>query len=197
MIKRDCEATTIYYFAKIFELQVMSVKIYGLADIKKELQFHDKSHLVDLCLRLARFKKDNKELLAYLLFEADNERGFIEAVIAETGFMFSQLPSNSYQMAKSMRKILRVLNKYVKFMGSKEAEIEFTLSFCRNYIQYADRRGSYKPLRLIFTRQLEKIKKAIDKLHEDLQFDYTQDYNTMLEEAQTQLKWFYKDDYLL
>ena len=173
------------------------MKVYGLADIKKELQFHDKGTLTELCLRLARYKKENKELLAYLLFEADNERSFIESVIAENGFMFSQLPSNNYQMAKSMRKILRLLNKNIKFMGSKEAEIEFSISFCRNYIQYADRRGSYKPMRLIFTRQLEKIKKAIEKLHEDLQFDYAQDYNAMLEDAQAELKWFYKDDYLL
>jgi len=177
--------------------QHMSVKAYGLGDIKKELQFHDKGHLIDLCLRLARYKKENKELLAYLLFDADNERGFIDGVIAESGFMFSQLPSNNYQMAKSMRKILRLLGKYVKFMGSKEAEIEFLLSFCKNYIQYADRRGSYKPMRLILTRQLEKVKKAIGQLHEDLQFDYTQDYNTVVEDAQAQLKWFYKDDYLL
>lgn len=175
----------------------MSIKVYGLADIKKELQFHDKDSLVELCLRLARHKKENKELMAYLLFEADNEQTFIDNVVAESGFMFSQLPSNNYQMAKSMRKILRLLNKYIKFMGSKQAEIEFLLSFCRNYVQYADRRGSYKPLRLILTRQLEKIRKAIAKLHEDLQFDYSQDYNTLLDEAANKLKWFYKNDYLL
>lgn len=175
----------------------MSIKAYGLAEIKKELQFHDKSYLIELCLRLGRYKKENKELLAYLLFDADNERGFIDSVIAEMGFMFSQLPSNNYQMAKSMRKILRLINKYVKFMASKEAEIEFLLSFCRNYIEYADRRGSYKPMRLIFTRQLEKIVKAIAKLHEDLQFDYAQEYSTVLDKAQEQFRWFYKDDHVL
>jgi hypothetical protein len=175
----------------------MSVKTYGLQDIKKELQFLDNGQLIELCLRLARYKKENKELLAYLLFDANNERAFIESVIAETGFMFSQLPSNSYQMAKSLRKILRLLSKYVKFMGSKEAEIEFLISFCRNYIQYADRRGAYKPMRLILTRQLEKIHKAIEKLHEDLQFDYSQDYNAMLDDAEDKLKWFDKIDYLM
>ncbi len=174
----------------------MSTKTYGLQDIKKELQFLDNNQLMELCLRLARHKKENKELLAYLLFDADNERGFIESVIAENGFMFSQLPSNGYQMAKSLRKILRLLGKYVKFMGSKEAEIEFLISFCRNYIQYADRRGSYKPMRLILTRQLEKIKKAIEKLHEDLQFDYSQDFNTILDEAEDNLKWFNKNDFV-
>ena len=173
------------------------MKTYGLQDIKKELQFLDNNQLMELCLRLGRHKKENKELLAYLLFDAGNERSFIENVIAENGFMFSQLPSNSYQMAKTLRKILRLLGKYVKFMGSKEAEIEFLVSFCRNYIQYADRRGSYKPLKLILTRQLEKIKKAIEKLHEDLQFDYSQDFNAMLDEAEAQLKWFNKNDYVL
>jgi hypothetical protein len=171
----------------------MTTKTYGLADIKKELQFLDNAQLTELCLRLARYKKENKELLAYLLFDAGNEQGFIESVIAENGFMFSQLPSNAYQMAKSLRKILRLINKYVKFMGSKEAEIQLLLSFCRNYIQYADRRGSYKPLRLILTRQLEKIRKAIEKLHEDLQFDYSQDYAALLDEAENELRWFNKN----
>ena len=175
----------------------MSVKVYGLQDIKKELQHLDSTQLADLCLRLARYKKENKELLAYLLFEAHNEQAFIDNVIAENGFMFSQLPSNNYHLAKGLRKILRLINKYVKFTGSKEAEIQLLISFCRNYIQYADRRTAYKPLRLILTRQLDKIKKTIEKLHEDLQFDYSQDYNAMLAEAEDKLKWFDKHSYQL
>ena len=175
----------------------MSVKIYGLQDIKKELQHLDSTQMADLCLRLARYKKENKELLAYLLFDADNEDVFIQSVIAESGFMFSQLPTNNYHLAKGLRKILRLLNKYVKFTGSKEAEIELLINFCRNYVQYADRRTSYKPLRLILIRQIDKIKKAIEKLHEDLQFDYSQDFNAMLTEAEDKLKWLDKDDYLL
>jgi hypothetical protein len=84
-------------------------------------------------------------------------------------------------------------------MGSKEAEIELLINFCRNYIQYIDRRASssYKPLRLILTRQLDKISKAIAKLHEDLQFDYSQDFNAMVGEADEKLKWVNMNDYLL
>ena len=175
------------------------MKIYGLQDIKKELQFLDNTQLVELCLRLVRHKKENKELMAYLLFEASNEQAFIEGLIAENGFMFSQLPSNNYQLAKGLRKILRLLNKYVKFAGSKQAEIELLISFCRNYIQYVDRRSSstYKPLRLILTRQLDKIRSSITKLHEDLQYDYSQDYNAMVGEAEEKLKWLNMNDYLL
>ncbi|MGZ3751017.1 MAG: hypothetical protein ACXVB0_09350 [Mucilaginibacter sp.] len=172
---------------------------YGVAEIKKELQHLDNAQLTELCLRLVRYKKENKELTGYLLFNADNERAFIDSLIAENGFMFSQLPHNNYQLGKSLRKILRVLNKYIKFTGSKQAEIELLISFCRNYVQYVDRRSSstYKPLRLILTRQLDKIRAAIAKLHEDLQYDYSQDFNAMVGEAEEKLKWLNMNDYLI
>jgi hypothetical protein len=176
----------------------MSMQTYGVQDIKKELQHLDNSQLTALCLRLVRYKKENKELTGYLLFDADNERAFIDSLIAENGFMFSQLPHNNYQLAKSLRKILRLMGKYVKFMASAEAEVELLINFCRNYVQYVDRRASsYKPLRLIFTRQLDKIRKLVTKLHEDLQFDYSQDFNVLLGQAEDQLKWLNKNDYEL
>ena len=175
----------------------MSTTTYGLQDIKKEIQHLSNLQITDLCLRLARYKKENKELLAYLLFEANNEQAFIEKVKAEVGFMFSQLPSQSYLAAKSIRKILRLISKYTKFIGSKEAEINLLLNFCTNYIEYTDKRASYKPLRLILTRQVQKIFTLIGKLHEDLQFDYREEYSALLNQAETKFSWFYKNDYLL
>ena len=169
----------------------MSITAYGLQDIKKEIQHLPDEQLAELCLRLARHKKENKELLAYLLFEANNEQAFTEQVKAEVGFMFSQLPSQSYLAAKSLRKILRLIGKYTKFMASKTAEIELLVSFCYSYLQYIDKRTSYKPIRLILTRQMEKIRTLILKLHEDLQFDYTEDYNRLLLEAENKLPWLY------
>src|SRR4051812_6633531 len=175
----------------------MSTITHGLQDIKKELQHLPAEQITELCLRLTRHKKENKELLAYLLFEADDEAAFIEKVKAEAGFMFSQLPVQSYNAAKALRKILRLIGKYTKFMASKTAEIELLINFCTNYVQYADRRSSYKPLRLILTRQLEKICGLIAKLHEDLQFDYSNDFNTMVEDAAAKLSWLNKSNYLL
>jgi hypothetical protein len=174
----------------------MSITVYGLQDIKKEIQHMLPEQVAELCLRLARYKKENKELLAYLLFEANNDQAFIEKIKAEVGFMYSQLPSQSYLAAKYIRKILRLIGKYNKFIGSKQAEIELLLNFCYTYLQYTDRKASYKPLRLILTRQLEKIRSLIGKLHEDLQFDYSQDYNLLVTEAANKLPWLYKDDYL-
>jgi hypothetical protein len=175
----------------------MSTTAYGLQHIKKEIQHLPQEQLTELLLRLARYKKENKELMAYLLFEAHDEAAFIEKVKAEAGFMFSQLPALSYHAAKGMRKILRLLSKYTKFTGSKQAEIELLLNFCDNYLEYADRRTSYKPIRLILTRQVEKVRNLINKLHEDLQFDYVDNYNNLLNDAEKKLSWFKKNDYLL
>jgi hypothetical protein len=175
----------------------MSIPAYGLQDIKKEIQHLHSEQIAELCLRLARYKKENKELLAYLLFEADNEQAFLEKVKAEAGFMFSQLPVHSYNAAKSMRKILRLLSKYTKFTASKEAEIDLLLNFCNNYIHYTDRKITYKPLRLILTRQVLKVRTLIGKLHEDLQYDYNQEYNSMIDEAEKKFPWFYKNDHIL
>jgi hypothetical protein len=175
----------------------MSVPVYGLQDIKKEVQHLSSIQVAELCLRLARYKKENKELLAYLLFEADNQQAFVEKVKGEIGFMFSQLPSQSYLAAKYIRKVLRLISKYNKFIGSKEAEIDLLLNFCYTYLQYTDRKVTYKPLRLLLTRQLEKIRTLIGKLHEDLQFDYSEDYNELVLEAESKLHWLYSGDYVI
>ncbi len=175
----------------------MSITTYGLQDIKKEVQHLPTQQVVELCLRLARYKKENKELLAYLLFEANDDAAFVEKIKGEIGFMFSQLPSQSYLAAKSIRKILRLISKYVKFMASKPAEIDLLLNFCYNYLQYTQKSTAYKPLRLILIRQIQKIQGLIGKLHEDLQFDHNQEYNALLDEATLKFPWFYKNDYLL
>ncbi|MEO6151120.1 MAG: hypothetical protein ABIN95_12620 [Mucilaginibacter sp.] len=175
----------------------MSITAYGLQHIKKEIQHLPHEQLQELVLRLARYKKENKELLAYMLFEAHDEAAFVEKVKAEIGFMFSQLPVQSYFAAKGLRKILRLITKYVKFMGSKTAEIDLLISFGHNYLQYADRKSSYKPLRVIFVRQLEKTRTLINKLHEDLQFDHSHDYENLLADADKKLQWLNINDHVL
>ena len=48
------------------------MKFASLSEIRKELQMLPPKRLQELCLRIARYKKENKELLAFLLFEDDN-----------------------------------------------------------------------------------------------------------------------------
>lgn len=168
----------------------MAIEAFGLQDIKKELQHLNSAQLTELCLRLARHKKENKELLAYLLFVAHDEGAFIEHSKYEVSMMFYLLPSQAYNAAKVLRKILRLITKLSRFSASKNVEIRLLMGFCTNYLEYVDRKAGYKPLRTIFTRQIEKIAKVIDKLHEDLQADYRDDFNLLLDEADKQLPWF-------
>ncbi|MEZ4977791.1 MAG: hypothetical protein R2772_00675 [Chitinophagales bacterium] len=52
------------------------MQVASLKEFKEELKHLDKSALSELVLQFIRFKKDNKELLQYLLFEQHRERDY-------------------------------------------------------------------------------------------------------------------------
>ena len=49
------------------------MKTATVREIKLELKDKSSDELVELCLMLSKFKKENKELLTYLLYEKHNE----------------------------------------------------------------------------------------------------------------------------
>ncbi len=149
------------------------MKAASLNEIKRELTELDSKTLQDLCMRLAKYKKENKELLTYLLFEAHDEAGYVAAVKGEMDELFKTLPTgNVYYIKKSLRKILRVINKQIKYSGNKQSELELRLYFC------AKVREAHVPLRsstVLYNmneQQVKKIKALLTQLPEDLQFDY-------------------------
>ena len=108
------------------------MKAATVHEIKDELSHLSAPRLIALCLRLARFKKENKELLSYLLFEAYDEQRYIESVKAAIDVNFAEIPrgNNLYFIKKSLRKILRITNKYIRYTGSKTTEIQLLLYYC-------------------------------------------------------------------
>lgn len=165
-----------------------------LINIKKELATYSDKELTEFLLRLAKYKKENKELLSYLLYYADDPMQYAETLKSELEDEFSSLQKHYYYSSKSLRKILRTLNRHIKYTASKQVEAELLIWFCKNYLRYADLKTSHNPLRTIFARQLEKIYKLIPKLHEDLQFDYQHEFEGLLDEAEASIKWFRKKD---
>ena len=163
-----------------------------LVDIKKELLTREVRDLSEICLRMAKYKKENKELLSYLLFSADDPLDYAETIKSGLEDNFLALKRHSYYDMKTLRKILRVVNRHIKFTGSRQVEIELLLWFCRNFLTYADTRSSYKPLGALFVRQLEKIMKTFEKIHEDLQFDYRTEIEGLINEASKKLRSFPK-----
>nr|WP_298923008.1 hypothetical protein [uncultured Allomuricauda sp.] len=149
------------------------MKAATVVQIKKELQHCSPEELLQLCLRLSKFKKENKELLTYLLFEAGNEAGYIETVMAEVDELFLDINTNSFfYIKKSVRKILRNLKKYIRYSGNKETEVELLLYFCKKLKEFRPSMNNNTTLRNLYDRQLAFVEKKVAALHEDLQYDY-------------------------
>ena len=63
----------LFPFTDIFLVRYLPImKASSINEIKKELEQRSNTELLSFCLRLAKFKKENKELLTFLLFEADD-----------------------------------------------------------------------------------------------------------------------------
>ena len=56
------------------------MKTASLKEIKTELENVSPALLLELCLKVTKFKKENKELLTYLLFEEQDEKSYVASV---------------------------------------------------------------------------------------------------------------------
>ncbi len=149
------------------------MKAASISDIKQELTNISPQKLLELCLRLAKYKKDNKELLNYLLFEAHDEQAYISNVKLEIEEAFAQInKSNLYFVKKSLRKILRNTAKHIRYTTSKPAEVELLLHFCYTLKQFGIPLKTNTVLNNLYQFQLKKIAKVVCLMHEDLQYDY-------------------------
>ena len=149
------------------------MKAVSVVTIKKELKHRSSEELMELCLRLSKFKKENKELLTYLLFESHDESGYIETVKVEIEQQFEEINTTSYfYIKKSVRKILRNVKKYARYSLKKETEVELLLHFCSVLKDFKPSIFKNVTLVNIYERQILLIKKIVATLHEDLQYDY-------------------------
>ncbi len=145
----------------------------GIKEIKQELSLLPPKQVLELCLRLVRYKKENKELLSYLLFEANDESGFVENVKKEIDEGFAELPLKTpYLTRKSLGRVLRSITRYSKQTGTKESAIEILMHFCIKLKSSGIPIKKYKTIFNLYNRQLKKLQAAIELVHEDLRFDY-------------------------
>jgi hypothetical protein len=144
-----------------------------VSQLKKELTYRSSEELEALCLRLARFKLENKELLTYLLFESEDDASYIRAIKAEVDEQLSEINTSSYYfIKKSVRKVLRTVKKYIRYTQNKETEVELLLYFCEQLKDFTPSIKRNITLVNLYERQLLYIEKKINVLHEDLQYDY-------------------------
>jgi len=150
-----------------------TMKALSVKELKEELRQHPNQGLIDLCLRLSKFKKENKELLTYLLYYSANEPAYVKIVKQEVNEEFSNINRSSYYfIKKSIRRILKMIRKYVRYSGKKETEVELLIFFCKKLKEFQPSIKNNVALMNLYRRQMDTIRKSISTLHEDLQYDY-------------------------
>ena len=151
----------------------MAHKPATVAQIKKELQYKSEQELIEYCLRLSKFKKENKELLSYLLFQADDEEVYITVIQEDIDQKLEAInTANYYYIKKSVRRILKDVRKYIRYSGKKETEVELLLHFSYKLSEFKPDIFKNRVLENIYTRLLSTLETKIAALHEDLQYDY-------------------------
>ena len=152
------------------------MKSANIREIKKELKELPPNQVMELCLRLCRFKKENKELLTYLLFEAHDEAAYIDSVKEEIDERFEQVNRKSpYYVRKTFRSIVSSTRKHIRYAGNKETEVELLLHYCSRLKDFKPDIRQHKRQMNLFLRLKEQIEKKISLLHEDLQYDFYRD----------------------
>ncbi len=148
----------------------------ALPAIKKELQNLDATALAELCMQLTKFKKDNKEYLSYLLFDAHDKEATIISIKQKIDAQFSEVNTHQlYFVKKTLRKILTGISKYAKYLGNKQYEAQLLIYFCNKVKQLNLPLHKNPVLENLYNNQVKKATKLVATLHEDLQYDYQQE----------------------
>ncbi len=152
------------------------MKASSISTLKKELATLPSSDVIDICMKLLKYKKENKELLSYLLFDANNELEYIRNIKEEMDTQFAEINLNHLYFAKkSIRKILKTTNKFIRYSGHKQTEVELLIHFCAKFKKSRIPIKSSNSLNNLYLNQVRKIHTAIGALHEDLQHDYLEE----------------------
>jgi hypothetical protein len=156
------------------------MKAVSVKELSLELINRSPKELRDLCLRLSRFKKENKELLTYLLFESSDEAFYVESVKKEIDEQFEQVNRKSYYfIKKGVRRISVNTRKYIRYSQNKKTEMDLLIYYCAGLKKFTPSIFKNKALNNLYIRQLETIKEKLSALHEDLQYDYEPEINEL------------------
>lgn len=153
----------------------------SLSDLKTRLLDKNPKELAEICIKLARYKKENKELLDYILNYDGEENRFIQKAKDEVNTQLDiDKQNNTRNSVKIIRKALKLCLKSIKYSGIKETEIELLLFFCLEIKNRYEKYYLNPVLKNMFDRQITKISKVISGLHSDLQFDYQQEIEKII-----------------
>lgn len=159
------------------------MKPASIKEIKEELQALNPATLSDIIMRLGRFKKENKELLTYLLLYKNDETRYIAEIKESMHIMFTEVNVKaSYITKKNLRKILRSTNRYIKYTSANETEIELLMFFIEEFNGLGINISKNVTLQKMHASVMTRVQKSILSLHEDLQYDYSKRFEELKEQ---------------
>ncbi len=156
------------------------MKAATLKQIRTGLEDLPHNEVVDICIRLGRLKLENKELLTYMVFEAADEQGYVNSVKETLHTMFTEVNvKNLYFLKKNLRKILRVANRFIKYSGNIETEVQVLLYILQEIKDLRVDLNKSQQLMKLYSTLISRCRKEVEKMHEDLQYDYKKQFNSV------------------
>lgn len=153
----------------------------SIKQLKDTLSTLGREELTRLLLRIVKFKKENKELLTFLLFEADDLDAYVYEISLEIKDEFENYRlKTAYYKRKGCRRILRMLKKYIKYAADKEVEVRLLLAYV-TIVAESKTFITDRVIQKIAFRQLLLAEKSIVKLHEDLQYEYKLEFEELMQ----------------
>lgn len=151
------------------------MKAATVKQIKETIASRSPVFLSETILRLSRFKKENKELLSYLLFYENEESEYVKDVKEELLELFNGINTSSVYFAKKgLRKMLRVALKYMRYTSVDESILEIYFFLATLFITLPVSFKKNKQVLNMYTNLLKKINTLLGTLHTDIQYDYSQ-----------------------
>ena len=126
-----------------------------------------------LLTRLMRFKRENKELVAFELFIRAEPENWFADIREECNVTLNEMnTSHPYFMRKTMRKLIRTLKTYARYAGDPAIEAELLCILLEAFHQKHLHEHTAEKIRKIVTDTQVRLQKMISKLHDDLQYDF-------------------------
>ncbi len=149
------------------------MKPASLKQIKDEIATLSPQELATLTTRLISHKKEIKELVTYELFYKNDEQEYIQDVQNELSGIFEDVNTERLYFAKkTLRKVVRIANKFCKFTREKTTEIDIYIFVCKKMLELAIVNKGSQQINNLYASQLKKIDSLVSGLHPDLQHDY-------------------------
>ncbi len=149
------------------------MKSASVKELKTTLENATSNELIEYCLQLIKFKKENKELLTYLIYDQNDTNQYAKNVQEYLNTLFEDVNIKQLYFAKkTIRKIIMLANKYIKYSKNAIVEIDIHLFVTEKIKALKLPLEQNKALLNIYNNQIKKINKTLINLHEDEQYDY-------------------------